>query len=405
MLTIENDVLVKCDENATEVVIPADVKQIKKNAFEGCKSLKTLRFYKDFDLTYEGTKEQWFKIDKGENWDGGRVSVVHCSDGDLLIGSNGDELNEKLLKAVKDYDFEQVEQMIKAGADVNAANEYGVTALMTAVSRSTNEDMIDLLIELGADVNARSKLGETPLMWCAYSKKNAVKLIEYGADVNAVNYQGASVYEKFVDFYGKDSEILEVLVQHGAKTKVPNLFIEAIKNNNTDEVLKIIKDGAKLDFSFHISSKYTPLMMAAKYDSKEVAELLIERGTEVNSPIVLKNGSYYYPLSAAAEWNAKKVAETLLKHGAEIDTDDVYDDGNPGLLPIDYAIKNNSKDIVELFLDHGYKIYNLNIWEKEIDEDSDEERWELVSTDPIAYAEEHNFTELAELLKKRLKKS
>ena len=67
-----------------------------------------------------------------------------------------------------------------------------------------------------------------------------------------------------------------------------------------------------------------------------------------------------------------KVAETLLKHGAEIDTDDVYDDGNPGLLPIDYAIQNNSKDIVELFLDHGYKIYNLNIWEKEIDEDSDE---------------------------------
>lgn len=50
MLTIENDVLVKCDENATEVVIPADVKQIKKNAFEGCKALKTLRFPKDFDF-------------------------------------------------------------------------------------------------------------------------------------------------------------------------------------------------------------------------------------------------------------------------------------------------------------------------------------------------------------------
>jgi ankyrin repeat protein len=147
-------------------------------------------------------------------------------------------------------------------------------------------------------------------------------------------------------------------------------------------------------------------MVAAKYDSKEVAELLIKHGAEVSeSPIILENGSYYYPLSAAAEWNAKKVAETLLKHGAEIDTDDVYDDGNPGLLPIDYAIQNNSKDIVELFLDHGYKIYNLNIWEKEIDEDSDEEEWELVGTDPIAYAEEHNFTELAELLKKHLKKS
>lgn len=180
---------------------------------------------------------------------------------------------------------------------------------------------------------------------------------------------------------------------------------EAIKNNNIEEVLNCINCGAELNKSFHIPSEYTPLMVAAQYDFKEIAELLIERGAKVNSPIVLENGSYYYPLSAAAEWNAKKVAETLLKHGAKIDTDDVYDDGNPGLLPIDYAIQNNSKDIVELFLDHGYKIYNLNIWEKEIDEDSDEEGWELVGTDPIAYAEKHNFTELADLLKKHLKKS
>ena len=44
MLTIENNVLVKCDENATEVVIPADVTEIEADAFEGCKSLKVLRF-------------------------------------------------------------------------------------------------------------------------------------------------------------------------------------------------------------------------------------------------------------------------------------------------------------------------------------------------------------------------
>ena len=52
MLTIENNVLVKCDENATEVVIPADVTEIEADAFEGCKALKTLRFPKDFDFEY-----------------------------------------------------------------------------------------------------------------------------------------------------------------------------------------------------------------------------------------------------------------------------------------------------------------------------------------------------------------
>ena len=35
MLTIENGVLIKCDENATEVVIPGDIRDFAKSAFEG----------------------------------------------------------------------------------------------------------------------------------------------------------------------------------------------------------------------------------------------------------------------------------------------------------------------------------------------------------------------------------
>lgn len=52
MLTIENGVLVKCDENATEVVISADITKIKSTAFKECKSLKILRFPKEFDFQY-----------------------------------------------------------------------------------------------------------------------------------------------------------------------------------------------------------------------------------------------------------------------------------------------------------------------------------------------------------------
>lgn len=66
---------------------------------------------------------------------------------------------------------------------------------------------------------------------------------------------------------------------------------EALKNNNTEEVLKYINSGAKLKQSLDIPSEYTPLMVAARYDSKEVAQLLIEHGADVNEPIVLENGS------------------------------------------------------------------------------------------------------------------
>ena len=434
--------------------IPIDIEAISEKAFG--------RLDNECELNYEGTKEQWFKIDKGVDWDNYCVTVVHCSDGDIQINKGDKELDEKLLDAVNEDNFEEVvklittgasvnasndnkggnalnlslyrdfkeiaeflikqgsdvnsilknvfavivergskdlielllahgvnvnvdlghgrtalmiaasksnkemiELLIEHGADVNAAMDDGRTALMIAASRS-NKEMLELLIEHGADINARTKLGETPLMWCSYSERNAVTLIEHGADVNAVNKQGTSTYEMFIDFYGKDSGIVEFLVQHGAKTNVHNLFIEAIKNNNTDEVLKFINNGANLNLSFHIPSEYTPLMVAAQYDSKEVAELLIEHGAEVNhEPIELDGGAYYFPLSAAAEWNAKNVAEVLINHGAWFDLDDAYDraynkgeddvfDFDEAYRPWDYAIINNSKDVIEVFLNHGY---------------------------------------------------
>ena len=42
MLTIENNVLVKCDENATEVVIPEGVTEINWGAFKDCKLLTSI---------------------------------------------------------------------------------------------------------------------------------------------------------------------------------------------------------------------------------------------------------------------------------------------------------------------------------------------------------------------------
>ena len=179
-------------------------------------------------------------------------------------------------------------------------------------------------------------------------------------------------------------------------------FYNSIKNNNTEEVLKIINSGVNLNLSLDIPSEYTPLMVAAQYDSKEVAELLIEHGAEVNlEPIVLDDGRQFFPLSAAAVWNSKNVAELLINHGAWLDAWDALDrddyDIDEFLRPIDFAMINNSKDVVEVFLNHGYEFDSVNFYT--------EDGYDADCEDPISYAEEHNFTELAELLKKRLKKS
>lgn len=52
-----------------------------------------------------------------------------------------------------DYDFDAVKALIEAGADVNAKDDEGKTALSWA-ARNHNPQVLKALVEAGADVNA-----------------------------------------------------------------------------------------------------------------------------------------------------------------------------------------------------------------------------------------------------------
>jgi ankyrin repeat protein len=59
--------------------------------------------------------------------------------------------------------------LIKAGADINAKNNYGITPLMEA-ARNHNQEAIIMLLELGADPKAKNNFG---IMAIDYAKRNA----------------------------------------------------------------------------------------------------------------------------------------------------------------------------------------------------------------------------------------
>lgn len=64
--------------------------------------------------------------------------------------------NAELMKAASEGDAARVTALLDGGADVNARDENGMTALMQAV-KGNHTDTVRVLLERGADVNAKGR--------------------------------------------------------------------------------------------------------------------------------------------------------------------------------------------------------------------------------------------------------
>ncbi|MBI1750622.1 MAG: ankyrin repeat domain-containing protein [Acidobacteria bacterium] len=115
----------------------------------------------------------------------------------LLAG--GADVNAKdhegvtaLMSSAWEDRFDVMKALLKGGADVNAADDFGTTALMLA-SRFTQLQEVHLLIQSGAQINAQDKVGNTALMYSAENGGNPEvisTLLQAGAQVNARNKRG-----------------------------------------------------------------------------------------------------------------------------------------------------------------------------------------------------------------------
>ena len=102
-------------------------------------------------------------------------------------------------RASQSSDTELMRRLLDAGADPLIATHNGTTALMVASgigwvegvthewSREQNLQTVNMLLELGADVNARDLDGRTALMGAAHKGRSEIvqMLVEHGADMAA----------------------------------------------------------------------------------------------------------------------------------------------------------------------------------------------------------------------------
>lgn len=117
------------------------------------------------------------------------------------------------IETVKKGDVPLIIELINKGADVNAPDKDGNTALMYTV-RNNHVWLAKILIKTGADVNAQDAEGRTALMWTTlynYPVQMAELLIEGGADVNIKDKTGRTVFNFAI---GEDKfDLMIILIQ------------------------------------------------------------------------------------------------------------------------------------------------------------------------------------------------
>ena len=247
---------------------------------------------------------------------------------------------------------ELAELLLSKGLNVNEASKKDNTPLHSAAKRG-NVEVAEVFISHGADIEARNGDGRTPLHTAVASlvlstvedkKKEIVEfLIAKGASVNTSDNQGRTVLSQAMG--QGHTQVAELLRQHGATETLH----EAVASADIDEVKRLISEGH--DVNSRDNKGQTPLHFAANRGQKEILEVLLANGADIEA----RDGRWHNTaLLNASVRGRKEVVELLLEKGANIEAKD-GNGGTPLNLTSGYGTSVHT-DVIQLLLDRGADI-------------------------------------------------
>jgi len=167
--------------------------------------------------------------------------------------------------------------LIRAGANVNATTDLGVTPLALVSTGA----MAGKLLAAGANPNIVTSSGESPLMAAARAGRGDIvrALLEHGADANAKeNVRGQTALMWAVS--QRHPDVVHMLIEHGADVRArtrsnPQLVY-------TGEASGAGRSAADWTMATVDRGGSTPLMFAARQGDIESAKLLLAGGASPN---------------------------------------------------------------------------------------------------------------------------
>ena len=183
-------------------------------------------------------------------------------------------------------DAELASLLLHAGADVDADGAYGVTPLSLAAANAS-ASLVELLLDAGADPNAARDSGETPLMRAAAtgSVAGVRALLAAGAKVDAADPVGAQT-PLMLAASGRHADVLAVLLAHGADVEArsrlgftPLLF--AAREGDLTSARRLVAAGA--DVGAAMPDGTSALIVATVRGQVRVAQFLLAAGADPNA--------------------------------------------------------------------------------------------------------------------------
>jgi uncharacterized protein len=171
----------------------------------------------------------------------------------VSCGPSKQELNRRLIEAVKGGRITEARDLLERGADPNCmdgASTMRLTALMYSLERP---EMLDLLLSKGADPNLMAD-EFTPLMMTpgVGSLESMKKLVAAGATVNTPGPNGAEALS--IAAGSGDTGMVQFLIDHGARvnhqdnlglTPLHHVVMTALAEGDQRKVVQILlKAGA-----------------------------------------------------------------------------------------------------------------------------------------------------------------
>ncbi|KAJ8688189.1 hypothetical protein QAD02_023984 [Eretmocerus hayati] len=291
---------------------------------------------------------------------------------DSLIG------NTPLLEVISAEDVTQsqrldiMEQLIAAGADINAANRLKDRGVHLACQREDKE-VLEWLLAHGAGLHDANENGYTAMLIAAKIQNMELLrwLVDKGSDINHVNGYGVNdddtkpMTALHIAVMNDNMEMLRYLLEHGANTNQTIELGESLlyftlttKPRNLFTILELLLSHGADMYMSGAEIYETPFELLMYANRLDEMQLFLEHGLDL-ARCVPRDMYDFSPLHVAIECSrGDEMLSLLFEYNAENLLNLEHMDQH-GYTPLHTAVLTKSPDCVKFLLDSGSDVNHV----------------------------------------------